>query len=172
MRNINRHRHKRWRFIARITKHHALVTCADSIVLIKRVCTFRTCSMLNFVRFVNAKRNIRTLFVNGIHNAARMGIETVFSAIVANFINDAAHNFWNINISLRAHFAANNHKSSRDKRFTCAAKQCWICRSAIRGNITCTGKVDFFCQNGVKDCIGNLVAHFIGVTFSNRFGRK
>ena len=142
----NRQRHIFRCFVSGITEHHALVTGAYFV--------FIGLAFFCFQRFINAKRNIRRLFVNGNQNAAGIAVKAIFSAVITDIDNGFARDFRNINIAARRNFADNMNLPG--------------CNYGFAGNTA----MRVLCQNSIKHSIRNLIGNFIRMPFRNRFGSK
>ena len=83
-------------------------------------------------------------------DAAAFGIELVFRLCVADACNGVAHHFLQVNGGSGVEFACQHHLSGGDK-----------CFAGYLG-------VGVMRKDFVEDGIGNLVCHFVGMTF--RYG--
>ena len=138
MRIRNRRGHEHVGFVARVTKHQALIACTLFVI----------------VRIVNALRDIWRLFTNCVYDGTGVTVESAIGVVVANIVNDAAHDIFDIDISLGCDFAGDEHHASFDERLAGDAR------------------ARVFFEQRVKNGVGNLIGHLVGVSFGNRFGRE
>ena len=91
----DRQRHKFRGFVAGISKHHALVTCA----------------LFFGGGASNALVNVRTLPMDGRQHSTRIGFKHILAFRVANTTNHIAHGVLNLDIPVACHFAAYHHQT-------------------------------------------------------------
>ena len=132
--------HEFRRLIGGITKHHALVTGTNGIGFIQFAFT-------GFERLINALRDIRGLFVKGYQNTAGLVVKTISCIGIADFLNGAADNLGNIHIAAGRNFTDHMHLTGSHQCFT-RHTALWVLG-----------------DNRVQNTVGNLVSHFIGMTF-------
>ena len=165
---INGQGHERFRLVARITEHHALVACADLVEFV----AFDHFAMLGFVGFIHAHSDIGTLVMNGIQHAAGFAVETVLRTLVADVLQHVARDSLHVNVSLRANFAGHDDHARGSQGLARAAHLCRICRRAVRSNVAGLCQLRFLLQKCVQNGVGNLVADLVGVTFGHGLRRE
>ncbi len=77
LRQINRHRHEGLRLLAGIAEHHALVTCADEVVLVSG-------TVFRLKGFVHAHCNVRGRTVHGGEHCTGRTVEARIRRIVTD----------------------------------------------------------------------------------------
>ena len=92
MREVNGHRHIRWRLSAGKTDHRSLVPCADvSDVVGHTLAPY-------FFRHVHAGLDVRRLFIEGDNDATRLVVEAIFIVRVTSVAHGITHDFLYIDI--------------------------------------------------------------------------
>ena len=147
MRKGNRQRHVLFRLVRRIAEHHALVAGADGIFDVH-------IAFAGLKSLVDALGDIRRLLVKRNENAARIGIEAVLRARVADFAYRFTDDFRDINVAFRRNLTDNMDLSRRHER--------------LAGDTA----VRVFCKDRIEDAVRNLVGHFVRMTFCDGFRRK
>jgi hypothetical protein len=109
VREHDRQRHQLRRFAAGEPEHHALVAGAGQFERIALT------ALLNFVRFVDAHRDVGRLFVDRDRNAARLGIEADRRVVVADVRHGLAHEFGNVDVGLGRDLARDVHLARDDE---------------------------------------------------------
>ena len=144
---ICRHRHVAFGFVGCITEHHTLVTGTDGVDLF-----LGHGVLFGFKCFVNAQGDICGLFVDGCNDTAGVGIEAVFAAGIADFTNGISHDFLDIYISFCGDLTHDHDKTG--------------CCAGLTGNTAHW----ILCYESIKDRIGNLVTHFVRMSFGYGLG--
>ena len=98
--------------------------------------------------------DVAALLVNGREHTARCSVELILSLVIANAINHSAGHVHEVDVSLRAHLASNHNLTGCNQCFDSHL------RLAVVG------------EQFVEHSVGNLVSHFVGMTFRHRFGCK
>lgn len=98
--------------------------------------------------------DVGRLFVDGREHAARIAVELVFAAGVADAVDDPARHALYVDVGFRAHFACHDDESRRAERFAGDLGACVVTQE--------------FVQDGVR----NLIRDFVGVSFRHRFRRE
>ena len=145
----DRIRHKFFGLVACISKHHSLVACSDGIDLLVRHIAF-----FCFQRLVNAHRNIRRLFVQCNDNRTGVCVKSVFCTVVTNLTNRITDDLLKIYMCFGGNLSQNHHISG--------------CGAGFARNTAHR----VLLKKRVQNRIGNLIADFIRMSFSNRFGSK
>ena len=103
---------------------------------------------------INTLCNVRRLFVEIRFNNNIVRIESLTGTSISDFSNNFPNNVFNIDISFGRDFARNNNSVG------CA--HCFACDPT------------FFVlsETRIKNCIRNLIAHFVGMSFRNGLGSK
>jgi len=146
MSHVNSIRHILLCFIGCISELDTLIPCTNGIDLILAHFCFQS--------LVNAKGNISRLLVNGSDNRAGICVKSILAAGISDLSYSISYDLLNINISVCCDLSHNKNK-------TC-------CSCCFAGNTAHWILLDQSVKNGV----GNSVAHFVRMTFSNRFGSK
>ena len=110
--------------------------------------------MLVGVLALHAAVDVGRLLVDGGKHAARFAVELVLALVVAYSVNHTPRGLHQVDVGFRLHLAGNHHLSSGHKRL------------ARHFRLRVVG------EQFVNDGIGNLVSHFVGMTFRNRFRSK
>ena len=129
----NRKRHLFCRLIARVPKHHALVSRTDFGVGLSHTLA-----------------NVATLFVDRIQNGARLSIKAFAGVHVADVPYGLANDRLKVmrGLFLNMHFTGNQHETRRHQRFA-SHKSTWlVSQKGI--------------ENGVADKISNLIGMSLG----------
>jgi hypothetical protein len=104
MRQCYWQRHQLRRFSARKPKHHPLVArtdCCDLLIGHKPIAA-------HFERTINPLSNIGRLTVNGDHHAAGIGVKTIRSISISDFLDRLANDLLNWDVSPLVGYLADN----------------------------------------------------------------
>ena len=149
-------RHILFCFVGGKTEHHSLIACADGVKL--GLSHFMLCRYLFFLfclqSLIHAHGNVCGLFVQRHHNAAGIGVKSVFGLGITDFPYGIAYDFLDVHIGVCGDFAHHQNKARGGTGFT---------------GHTAHGILLHQC---VKHRIGNRIAHFIGMPFRYGFGCK
>ena len=126
------------RLVARITEHDALVARALVLLLLA----------------ADAPVDVGRLLVDGRQHAARIAVEAVVAARVADAADDPAGHALHIDVGIRAHLARHNHEARGAER--------------LAGYLRLGIAAQELIENGVRNLIGDLV----GMSFGYGFRRK
>ena len=121
-----------------VAEHHALV--ARALVL--------------GILADHAARDVGTLLVDGVQNAAAVRVELVFCFRVADAADGVAHDGLQVDISRRAYFAGHDDLSRGD--------ECFAGHPGLR----------VLEKQVVEDCVGDLVGYLVGVSLRHGFRSK
>ncbi len=97
---VDRHWHQGFGFVTSVAKHHALVTGTTGGNIF-----FAICKTLGFSTAVNTHGNIAGLVGKSGQNATGCTVEAFFATIVADAVDNFAHQRVDIDISLGCYFA-------------------------------------------------------------------
>ena len=131
----------------RVAEHHPLVAGADPV---DRVGV----AVLGLERLVDALRDVRRLLVDRDHHAARLGVEAVLRARVADVRDRLADDRADVDVRLGGHLARDDHEAGRDER---------LAGDAPFGIVL---------QDGVEDGVGDLVGDLVGMPLGDGLGRE
>ncbi len=115
MREVDRHRHQLRGLVARVAEHHALVAGAHQVDGVDAL------AVLDLERLVDALRDVRALLVDAEHHAARLGVEAVLRAGVADVGDDAAHDRGDLDVAVSADLAADDDQAGGGEALARAA---------------------------------------------------
>ena len=147
VRDRDRQRHQLLRLSRRVPDHEALVAGADAV---ERVVVAGV--VLHLEGVVDALGDVGRLLVDRDDHAARLGVEAVLRAGVADVGDRAADEPRDVDVGARRDLAADDYEAGRDER---------LARDA-------PGRV--VGEDGVEDGVRYLVGDLVGVTFGDRFG--
>ena len=134
-------------FVRGIAEHHALIAGADFFIVV-------LVAALGFVGFIHAHGNIRGLFVDGQQHPAGSSVKAVFGTVIADVHYGLPGNFGNIHIAAGGNFPYHMDLASGYQGFT------------SNPGIGVLG------DDGIQDCVGNLVGNLIRMAFRYRFRCK
>ena len=100
---------------------------------------------------LNTTVDIGALLMHGQKDTARIAVEAELAAVVANFVDNAACGLLHVDIGVALDFTGNHDLTG--------GHQCFTCHFRLR----VAGK------KFVKDGVADLIGHFIGMAFRNRF---
>ena len=110
--------------------------------------------VLRLVGALHALRDVRRLLVDRDDHAARVRVEAVLGAVVADLLDAAADEPRDVHVALRRDLARHDHEPGRDERLAGHA--------AVR----------VVREDGVENCVRDLVGDLVGVAFGDRLGRE
>ena len=142
MGKVDCHRHIRFRFVARIAEHHALVARAVTLA--------RFGVRLVLQRLVNAHGNVARLLVNSADNAAGVAVKSVLRTVIADLAHRFANDFLYINIRFCAYLADNHHKARGN------------------GNLAGNARLRILRENRVKNRVRNQIGNLVRMSFRHR----
>ena len=134
------------RLVGGIAKHHTLISRADGVDLFIGHFIF-----FCFQGLIHTQSDIGGLLVDGRHHAAGIRIKAEFPAGVTDFTDRITDDFLDIHIGGGGDLAHHHHQAGR--------------RTGFAGYPAHGILFDQFIQDGV----GNLIAHFIRMSFCYRF---
>ena len=108
--------------------------------------------VLQLVRRVDALRDVGRLLVERDDHAAGLGVEAVLGTVVADLANLSAHQPRDVDVGLGRDLAGDDHEPGGDQR---------LARDATHRILG---------QDGVEDCVRDLVGHLVRMAFGDRFG--
>ena len=149
VREHDRQRHQLRGLVARVAEHQALVAGADAV---ERVVVARV--VLHLEGGVDALGDVRRLLVERDDHAARLGVEAVLRARVADRRDPLAHEPRDVDVGRGRDLARDDDEAGRDER---------LARDAPHRVVG---------EHRVENGVGDLVGHLVGVTFGDRFGRE
>ncbi len=147
VRERNRHRHQFRRLVARIAEHHALIPRAGQIVRIGRIG-----AMLDAV--VHAERDVGGLLIQPHQDGARIAVESLVFAVVADLDDRLARDRLVIDLRRARDFAHHQRESGIATRLQRHARH-----RILR-------------QQRVQYAVRNLVADLVGMTFRDALAGK
>ena len=147
MSQCDRQRHELRGLVGGITKHHALVTGTGCLL-------HGHLTLAGLQGRVHTLSNIRGLLIQRNQDAAGCIIKTVLGTGVADILHGIADNLGNIHITAGGNLAHHVHLTR--------GHQCLTGYAALR----------VLSNDGIKDGIGNLVSHFVGMSFGNGLGSE
>ena len=147
VRQHDRQRHQLLGLARGVAEHHPLVARADPV---DRVGV----AVLGLERLVDALRDVRRLLVDRHHHAARLCVEAVLGARVADVRDRLADDRADVDVRLGRHLARDDHEAGRDER---------LAGDAALGVVL---------QDGVEDGVGDLVGDLVGMPLGDRLGRE
>ena len=107
--------------------------------------------LVHFGLAANAHVDILALLVDGAEHAATFSLELVLALSVANLADHVAYSLLHVDIAVACHLAADHGQAGGDQRFA---------SHMAFGVVT---------QKFVQKRIADLVGHFVGMAFGNRF---
>ena len=131
------------------SKRHIVFSLVSSVT---KHHTLVACALVHRVFTFYATVDIRTLFVYSRKYATRIALKHVFALGVTNLVDYLTRYTLQIDIRFGFHFSCQHYLTG--------SYQCFA--SYFR-----TGVVS---QQFVKHSVGNLIRHFVGVSFRHRFG--
>ena len=141
VRKHNRRRHQLRRFIARVAEHQPLIPCT---------------LLGGFLAFggtgIHALSNVRRLLGNHAAHKNSIGMKNIVVMNVTDLAHAIAHDLEVIEFRFRGDLAADDDNIALSVSLARDAAV-WILR-----------------QTRIEHCVGDCVANFVGVTFSNGFG--
>ena len=146
VRDRDRQRHQLRRLSRRVTDHEALVAGADTV---ERIVVAGI--VLNLEGVVDALRDVGRLLVDRDDDAARLRVEAVLRARVADAGDRPADEPRDIDVGAGRDLAADDDEAGRDER---------LARDAPGGVVG---------EDRVEDGVGDLVGDLVGVAFGDRF---
>ena len=133
----------------RVAEHHPLVAGAGAV---ERVVVARI--VLHLVGRVDALRDVGRLLVDRDDDAARVGVEAVLGAVVADLAHLRAHERRDVHVRLRRDLAGDDDEAGRDER---------LARDAA---------VRVVGENGVEDGVRDLVGDLVRMALGDRLRRE
>ena len=146
----NRQRHELRSFIGCITKHHALISCADVVTFLGSMLF----SVTSLQSFIYTDSNIGRLLIDGNENSTGLVVEAIVCIGVANLFNSLTNDVGNIHIAFGRNFTYYMNLSGGNESLT--------------GNTTSR----ILSQNRIENAVGNLISHLIRMTFCYRLRSK
>ena len=128
VRQHDRQRHELGRLRARVPEHQALVACPAG---------------------VDALADVARLFVDRREDGARLVVEAVLRARVADVLDDLADDLLEIDVAVGGDLAGNDGQPRRHERFARDAGD-----RILR-------------EDGIENAVGNLIGDFVGMTFGD-----
>ena len=119
VREDERRGHVLARLVAGVTEHDALVARA----------------LLLFGGAYDALVDVGRLFVDGREHAARIAVELVFAAGVADAVDDPARHALYVDVGFRAHFARHDDESRRAERFAGDLGACVVTQEFVQDGV-------------------------------------
>ncbi len=144
VRELNRQRHQLGRLVGGVAEHHPLVAGTD---LVDRV----TVAALDVERLVDSLGDVGRLLVERDDDAARVGVEAVLRARVADPGHRLADETGNVDVGRRRDLAGDDDEARRDQ--------------GLAGNAA----VGVVRQDGVENGVGDLVGDLVGMPLGDRF---
>ena len=145
VRQHDRQRHQLARLVRGVAEHHPLVAGADHV---ERVVVARI--VLHLVRGVDALRDVGRLLVDRDDHAARLRVEAVLGARVADLLHRLAHDPRNVDVLLGRHLTRDDDETGRDQR---------LARDAAHRVVR---------ERSVEDRVRDLVGDLVGMPFGDR----
>ena len=124
--------HERGRLVAGVAEHHAPVAGADLLVGV-----VAGLAVLGLVGLVDALRDVGALVVDGVEHAARVAVEAVLRAVVADLAQHLARDGRHVDVCLRADLARHDDHARGGHGLAGAAHLRGIGRLARRGHGAC-----------------------------------
>ena len=141
VREHDRERHQLVGLVARVAEHHPLVARAHPV---DRVGV----AVLRLVRRVDALRDVRGLVVDRDHHAARLGVEAVLRAGVADLGDGLADDRADVDVGLGRDLAGDDDEAGRDQGLAGDAPVLVVAEDGV--------------EDGVRDLVGDLVGVSLG----------
>ena len=135
------------RLVGRVPEHHPLVARAD---LVERVVVAGV--VLYLVGRVDALRDVRRLLVERDDHAARVRVEAVLRAVVADLADLLADEPRDVDVGLGRDLARDDDETGGDERLAGDAPL-----RVVR-------------EDGVEDRVRDLVGHLVGMALGHRLG--
>ena len=149
MRQRNRVRHIFLCLVGCIAEHHTLVTSADCFQLFLRHLVF-----FCFQSLVNAHCDIGGLLVDRNHNGTGVAVKAILRLVIADLLNRLTNDLRDIYICVGGDLAGYQYETGT----AC----CLAGYTAHR----------VFFHQCVQNCVGNGIAHFVGMSFCYRLRSK
>ena len=108
-------------------------------------------ALIFWIHTLHALVDVLALLMNGGEHTAALGVELIFGFSVAYATYRLTCHFLQVDISLRLHLASKHHLSG--------------CHQGL----TCHLRLAVVSQKVVEHGVGNLVSHFVGMTFTYGF---
>ena len=147
VRQHDRQRHQLVGLVRRVAEHHPLVAGADAV---ERVVV----AVLRFVRRVDALRDVGRLLVERDHHAARVCVEAVLRARVADLADPLAHEARDVDVRVGRDLAGDDDEARGDQRLAGDAAH----RVVL--------------EDGVEDGVGDLVGDLVRMALGDGLGRE
>ena len=147
VRELDRQRHQLLGLVRGVAEHHPLVAGADPVDRVE-------VAVLHLERLVDALRDVGRLLVERHDHAARLGVEAVLGARVADVGDRLAHEPRDVDVRRRRDLAGDDDEARRDQR--------------LAGDAT-LGVVG---EDGVEDGVGDLVGDLVRVPLGDRLGAE
>jgi hypothetical protein len=144
VRERDRQRHQLRRLTAGEPEHHPLVPGAE----LERGC----CVIADLERGVDALGDVGRLLLDRDQRAAGQVVEAVVGARVADFADGVADDSLDVDVGGRRDLAKDHHQARR------------------RGRLAGHPGVGILADDGVKDGVGDLVAHLVRMALGHRLG--
>ncbi len=145
VRERDRQRHELVGFTTRVPEHHPLVAGAE---LVERIVVGGI--VLRLERGVDALRNVLRLLVDRDEHAARIRVEPVVGARVADLRDLGPRDAWDVDVGRRRDLAADENEPRRQE------------------GLARDPRVRILGEDGVEDAVGDLVSDLVGVAL--RYG--
>ncbi len=149
VRQHDRHRHQLVGLVARVAEHHPLVA---RTLTVERIGVAGV--VLRLVGRIHALRDVGRLLVQRDDHAARVGVEAVLRAVVADLADLLAHEPRDVDVRLGRDLAGDHDEPGRDQRLARDTPQ------RILG------------EDGVEDRVRDLVGHLVGVPLGDGLRRE
>ena len=143
VRELDRQRHQLVGLVRGVAEHHSLVAGADAV---ERVVV----AVLRLEGVVDALRDVGRLLVDRDDDAARLGVEAVLGARVADLPDRLADEPRNVDVGLGRDLAGDDDEAGRDQRLAGDA----------------AGRI--VPEDGVEDGVRDLVGDLVGVALGDR----
>jgi hypothetical protein len=145
VREDDRERHQLRRLVRGVAEHHPLVARADPV---DRIDLARL--VLQFVRRVDAERDVGRLGIDRDHDPARVRVEAVLGVRVADAPDRLPDDVRHVDVRGRGDLAADDGEPGRDHR---------LARDTAVGVVA---------HHGVQNRVGDLVGDLVGVPLGDR----
>ena len=166
VREVDRHRHQRRGLVDRVAEHHALVARTDEVDRIDAL------TVLDLEGLVDALGDVGALLVHADQDAAGLAVEAVLRAVVADVLDDPAHDRGDVDVAVRADLAADDDLPGGGEALDGAAHVVGARLAAGLGLEALGGKLRLARDDRVEHGVRDLVAHLVRVTLGHRFGRE
>jgi hypothetical protein len=141
VREHDRQRHQLVGLVRRVAEHHPLVAGADAV---ERVVV----AVLRFVRRVDTLRDVGRLLVERDHHTARICVEAVLRARVADLADPLAHEVRDVDVRVGRDLTGDDDEARGDQRLAGDAAHRVVLEDGV--------------EHGVGDLVGDLVRMALG----------